>query len=276
MCYFIGVVLKTIFKIAVYCFAAVGFILVSGYVAVRFGLTNDAGIIDRQSEFFQKSGRKPAWAEGEEWRVFSAAALKDKGTIDKAAKAAGVEARLIAAELAVEQLRLYYSNRELFKRVFAPLKLLGDQSQFSWGVMGIKPETAGQIEEKMKNPASPFYPGKEYEHALDFVTKNPDEERFNRLTDEKDRFYSYLYAALYTRELITQWRNAGYDIGARPEIIATLFNIGFERSVPKPDPRSGGAEIKISAETYSFGGLAAEFYNSDELLESFPRKGNRS
>lgn len=34
-----------------------------------------------------------------------------------------------------------------------------------------------------------------------------------------------------------QWSQAGHPIAGRPEILATLYNIGFERSYPKSDPR---------------------------------------
>jgi hypothetical protein len=41
--------------------------------------------------------------------------------------------------------------------------------------------------------------------------------------------------------------------------------------VPKADPQIGGAAITVGGKTYSFGGLAAEFYASDLLLDVFPR-----
>ena len=42
---------------------------------------------------------------------------------------------------------------------------------------------------------------------------------------------------------IEQWRqeNPDFDISQRPEIIATLYNIGYEHSQPKADPKSGGS-----------------------------------
>jgi hypothetical protein len=49
-------ILKKIFQIAVYIFAIIGFVLVAGFFAVRFGLTNTKGIIDIQSEEFRKLG----------------------------------------------------------------------------------------------------------------------------------------------------------------------------------------------------------------------------
>lgn len=260
-----------ILRVTIYVFAAIGFVLVAGYVAVRFGWTNTSGILDNQRTSFLDQATTNPWADGEEWQAFKDAATKDKVDIDRAAAISGVPSRLIVASLAVEQLRLFHSDRELFKTVFAPLKMLGNQSQFSWGVMGIKQDTARSIESNLKDPSSPFYLGAKYGHILDFTTPDADSERFARLTDEKNRYYSYLYAGLYMREVIEQWKKAGYDISGRPEIISTLFNIGFIHSVPKKDPQIGGAEIDIGKNTYSFGGLAGEFYYSNELLREFSR-----
>jgi hypothetical protein len=177
---------------------------------------------------------------------------------------------MIVAPLVVEQLRMFFDERELFKTVFAPLKILGVQSQFSWGVMGVKQETAVAIEEHLKDSSSPFYLGPSYEHLLDFSTDNPDQERFARLTDQHNRYYSYLYGALYIKELETQWQKAGFSISDKPEIIGTLYNIGFAHSQPNASPQIGGAEISIGDTSYSFGALAADFYHSQELIEYFP------
>src|SRR3954462_10094227 len=160
-----------IFRVIIYIFAAIGFILVVGYFAVRFGLTNTKGVIDTQENYFQNqiSSSTAAWIDTEEWQILKEAILKDRADIEKAAKISGVPSRMIVMPLVVEQLRLYYSDRELFKKAFAPLKILGNQSQFSWGVMGIKQGTAKQIEENEKARGS---------HLLDFTTNNPDQERF--------------------------------------------------------------------------------------------------
>jgi len=147
---------------------------------------------------------------------------------------------------------------------------LGNQTQFSWGVVGLKEETAKKIELNLKDPTSPFYPGAAYAHLLDFQTANPDEERFNRIANDKNHYYAYLYAALYLKEVIAEWRQAGYDISNRPEILATLYNIGFTHSQPKSRPSTGGAEIKINGVKYTFGGLAYEFYYSSKLNNLFP------
>ncbi|MFA6094906.1 MAG: hypothetical protein WC757_03400 [Candidatus Paceibacterota bacterium] len=274
-------ILKNLARVLVYGFAIVGFAFVAMYFAVKWHWTDVEGIIDEQTEFFRQSGQtasansalgftatsSPTWAQGEEWQVFSNAVRKDAVALNKAAAEAGVSPRLIMSALAVEQLRLFFSQREVYKEVFAPLKILGDQSQFSWGVMGIKPDTAKAIEEHLKDSASPYYLGVQYENLLDFKTADRDSERFERIVNEREHYYSYLYAGLYIKQLITQWKNAGIDISQRPEIVGTLFNIGFTNSNPNPEPKSGGAEIEIGTTTYSFGLLAGEIYNSKELSE---------
>lgn len=268
-----------IFHTAVYIFAAIGFVLTGGYFAVKWGWTNTSGIIDLQREGFYSGGNgvknassTAVWAKTEEWAVFKEAVVKDKDIIDRASKAADVGPRLIFSNLAVEQLRLFFTTREVYKQIFAPLKILGVQSQFSWGVMGVKPETAIQIENNLKDPASPFYPGAKYEHLLDFSTTDIAKERFERMTDQHARYYSYLYGALYLKELESQWKKAGYDISERTDILSTLYNIGFQNSKPNPEPKVGGAEIEVNGTIYSFGGLSAEIYDSSELTDIFPKQ----
>jgi len=210
------------------------------------------------------------WANDEVWETIREATRKDQELIKKAGEIAGVEPRLIVANMIVEQLRLFHSQRELVKKFFKPLKILGNATKMSLGVMGIKEATAIQIENHLQDPSSEYYLGKELEHVLDFTTRNPSQERYERLTDEKNHYYSYLYGALYVRQILEQWKNAGYDIGNRPEIIGTLFNVGFPQSKPKPDPKIGGSKIDIEEGIYSFGSLVYEFYYSGELLDEFP------
>ncbi len=171
-----------------------------------------------------------------------------------------------------EQIRLFNSSREAYKKWIGPLKILSVETTFSLGVTGIKVPTAQTIEKNLKDSTSVFYLGKPYENLLDFRTPNIAQERFTRLTSYKDHFYSYLYAALNVKQMNVQWQRAGYPISERPEILATLFNIGFEASVPKENPMVGGSGINIKGQRYSFGAVAYEFYYSGELFDLFPFK----
>lgn len=270
--------------IFIYIFAILGFILTAIFFAVQLGITNEQGIVDLQRNTFTKNNSSnpvttpggkaettPKWVHSEEWAVLHDAIIRDREPIYKASALLDIKPRTLVSIIMVEQMRLFSSDRELFKRVFAPLKVLTSQSQFSWGVVGIKEDTAIQVEQYLQASTSPMYLGKQYEHILDFSTNNIDGERFARITDEHNRYYSYLYASVLIRELEIQWKNSGYDISKKPGVIATLFNIGFSHSKPNANPQTGGAAITLASTTYSFGGLAESFYNSDELLDIFPR-----
>ena len=212
------------------------------------------------------------WMCGVEWPALKNAIIRDKALITEAGRLTGVEPRLIVGCLIGEQIRLFNSNREAFKQYLGPVKVLSVQSQFSYGVNGIKMSTAKTIEEHMKDPSSPFYMGPRYEHLLDYTVEGQAQldERYNRLVDYRNHLYSYLYTACILHQTMLQWKRAGYDISNRPDILFTLFNVGFAQSVPKPNPVCGGSHIKIHGQTYTFGAIGFDFYYSGELAEDFP------
>lgn len=270
--------MRTIFRktytISLYLFAVAGLILVLGFFAVKFGFTNTEGIIDAQQKSFMTVGASGytlfPLAHTPEWISFREAIVKDKEIIEQVSKEIGVEPRTLVAILVPEQMRLFHSNRPTYKKIFEPLKILGSQTQFSWGIFGIKDETAKAVEEHLASTTSPFYLGATFEHALDFTTADSEQERFARITDQHNHVYGYLYAALFVKQITSQWEKAGFPITNKPEILATLWNLGFDKSKPNADPKSGGAPIDIEGTTYSFGALANAFYTSDELVEYFP------
>lgn len=227
----------------------------------------------------QQVGRKVTglsvfeWMNIAEWQDFKVAVAKDKQVIDSVAKLTGVESRLIVACLVGEQIRLFNSKREAYKKWIGPLKVLSVESQFSFGVTGIKEHTAKNIESHLRNPKSIYYIGSRYEHLLDFVSRDTagiNKERIDRLTNFRNHYYSYMYAAIFLKQVKVQWENAGFPIDDRPEILATLFNVGYPQSVPKSNPRVGGSTIRIYDKPYSFGAIAYQFYYSGELYELFP------
>jgi hypothetical protein len=307
--------LKNIFKILVYIFALWGFGLTLVFFAMKFGLTKSTGVVDIQSEYFKKlsidstngDDQRSIVAQKDwenikymaEWQVIKVGLTKDIAVINRVSQETGVDSRLLVTPLVVEQLRLMTSERETFKRYFAPLGILGTQTQFSLGIFGIKENTAKQIENNLKDPASIYYLGSDYERVLDYtdldstlvVDKNSlmpitgsstnststatlygsDAERIKRLTNNKDYYYSYLYAALYLKQIMTAWERLGYSISDRPEIIATVYNLGFQKSNPNADPKVGGASIDLNGNKYSFGSIAFYFYFSNELTDILPR-----
>ena len=77
------------------------------------------------------------WMNSEDWLVFEEAVKKDTSVINQVSQEIGVPPRLIVGALVGEQLRLYNSDREVFKQFFSPLKILGNEVKFSLGVTGI-------------------------------------------------------------------------------------------------------------------------------------------
>ena len=236
-----------------------------------------------------------------EWQVIKVGLTNESSIINKVSQETGINPRLLITPLIAEQLRLMTSERETFKKYFAPLGVLGNQTQFSLGIFGIKENTAKEIEMNLKDPSSVYYLGSEYENVLDYgdtssstiiVDKNSldiiknssstnssttkllsgnDAERIKRLTNSKDHYYSYLYAAIYLKEIMSAWERSGYSISDRPEIVATVYNLGFQKSNPNSDPKVGGAEIDLNGNKYSFGSIAFYFYFSNDLIDIFPR-----
>lgn len=210
------------------------------------------------------------WMNTVEWEALREAIAKDSALLNEAGRLTGVEPRMIAACLIGEQIRLFNSNRETFKKYLGPVKVLSVQSQFSYGVNGIKDRTAQAVEEHLKDPSSEFYMGRRYEHLLDFETENLADERYKRLVDYRNHLYSYIYTGCIIHQTMLQWKRAGYDISDRPDILFTLFNVGFSQSHPNPDPQCGGSHISVSGHTYTFGAIGFDFYYSGELADVFP------
>ncbi len=264
---------KKIFTILLYLFAIIGFVLIVGFLILKLGLVKNNGI-EKSDNYFDKSrllikNQTFNWMSTNEYSTLKEILPKEKEVLLKVESETGIKSRLLVSILFVEQMRLYNSNTELFKQIFEPLKILGVQSQYSWGVLGLKEDTLIQIENNLKSSASTFYLGQNYEHMLDFSTKDQGTERFERITDEHNHYYTYLYAALFIKEIENQWKDAGFDISNKPEILSTLYNIGFIHSIPNKDPKVGGAIIHIGNSNYGFGELAYQFYYSNELANVY-------
>ena len=212
-----------------------------------------------------------AWADSTEWSVMSSVFIRDQEIIRRAAADAGISPRLLLGGVIGEQFRFFTNARDSFKQYFEPLKILANLSKFSYGIAGLKPETVKRIDENLVNKDSVFYLGPEMEKVVSYPDDSDhDQVRFGRITDTKNTYYSYLYVGLFMRQAQAQWKVAGYDISNRPEVLATLYNLGFNRSIPKPDPGAGGAPIIVNSTPYNFGELAYQFYYSGELAAEFP------
>lgn len=269
-------------------FTCIGLVFTAVYVGMYFDLFAVRGSIATRNTFFgdkAPSQTEPTlpcndesvtvceWNQTTEWGSISEGLQKDRVVIERVANETGVEARMIAAVVVPEQTRFFTSNRDLFKSYFEPLKVLGSLSKFSLGVSGIKIETAQAIESNIFNTNSLYYLGDTAKNLIAYQEgiSDPSAELYKRLTDNKNRYYQYLYTALFIKQIQTQWEAAGYPITNKPEVIVTLFNLGFVKSKPNPTPRAGGAVITTGGQSYTYGELGSLFYYSDELSE-FPRQ----
>ena len=238
-------------------------------------MSDDVDNVLRSNKMKPFEGNVIPWMNDSAWPALKAAVLKDSAVIYEAARLTGVEPRLIVGCLIGEQVRLFNSKREMYKQYLGPMKGLSVQSQFSLGVNGIKDFTAMQVERNLTDTASIYYMGKQYEHILDFQTADHQSERFNRLTNYRNHLYSYIYTGCILHQTMLQWRRSGYDIVNRPDILFTLFNLGFQASKPGPDPKCGGSHITVHDEVYTFGVICNDFYFSGELAEQFPMMAKR-
>ncbi len=269
-------------------FALIGIAFSSVYVGMRYGLFTVRGSIASRNQFFVDNTKNAKnipdipcldtkvtvceWNTTPQWNTVSGGLIKDADIINKIAKETGVQARMISAVVTPEQTRFFTSNREVWKSYFEPLKVLISLSKFSLGVSGIKQDTANAIEQHASDTTSPFYPGVGMSDLIAYAPNaDHDTELYNRLTDEKNHYYQYLYTALYIKEIDAQWQKQGFDISHNPETIVTLFNIGFSKSIPNKDPVAGGAPITVGGKVYTYGELGADYYYSNELVNIFPK-----
>ena len=214
------------------------------------------------------------------WKTFCDAVRKDKAAIDSASRITGVESRLIVMCLVGEQVRMFNANRERFKQYVYPFSSVILPKNRGYGVTSILEHTALQIEKNLINPKSEFYPGDYFYKTLNTTDAAPglvidsikahQHKTIQRLIMGGDHFYSYLYTAFLIRQYQAHWQRAGEDLSYRPEIIGTLFNLGFHKSKPKKNPEVGGSNFTVGNKEYTFGGLCYEFYYSGEMLKDFP------
>ena len=208
---------------------------------------------------------------------------KDKKAIDSVSKLTGVESRIIILCVIAEQLRMFNSGREKFKQYVYPYARLILPTNRGYGVSGILEHTALRIENTLFKPNDPFYPGDYFKKIINIRDSFPDRvvdtirahrhKTIQRLIQGGDHYYSYLYTALLLRQFQSHWESKGFTLANRPEVLGTLFNLGYQKSKPKKDPQVGGSTFKVGDKKYTFGGICFEFYYSGELQKEFPITG---
>lgn len=220
------------------------------------------------------------WANYREWKEFCKVVRADSAAIDSVSRITGVESRLIVMCLVGEQIRMFNSSREQFKKYVIPYNRLILTTNRGYGVTGILQNTALKIERNLFDRSSPFFPGAYYQNCLNLKDSFPELvndtiEAHKHLTIQRlmkggDHFYSYLYTAFFLRQFQSHWEKEGFTLAYRPEILGTLYNLGFQKSKPKKNPAVGGSTFHVGDKEYTFGGLCYEFYYSGELKDLFP------
>ncbi|MBP6884344.1 MAG: hypothetical protein KBC17_00795 [Candidatus Pacebacteria bacterium] len=266
-------------------FALIGVLFSFVFVGMQFDILKVRGSIKDRNKFFTNDKDTGAqtllctptryhaceWNSTSEWGVVKSGLTKDAEKILLVSKQTGVSSRMIASVVVPEQIRYFTAERESFKKIFEPLKILSSLSKFSLGISGIKQETADLIERYARSPESEFYPGDGISELISYSdNEDHDTALYNRLTDKNDHYYQYLYTAIFIKEISAQWAKHGYDISQSPEVVVTLFNLGFKSSEPNSTPVVGGSTITLGGENYTYGRLGSIFYRSTELSDIFP------
>jgi len=242
---------------------------------------NELSRVGSQTNYNTESAYE--WSNYTVWKQFSKALVKDKKAIDSVSRLTGVESRTIIVCVIAEQLRMFNSGREKFKEYVYPFANLILPTNRGYGVSGILEHTALRIERTLSRPNDEFYPGDYFRYVVNFQDSFPERvndsiaahkhKTIQRLIKGGDHFYSYLYTALLLRQYQSQWERAGFSLANRPDVLGTLFNLGYQKSVPKKNPQVGGSTFMIGEKEYTFGGICFEFYYSGELQKEFPITG---
>jgi hypothetical protein len=130
----------------------------------------------------------------------------------------------------------------------------------SIGIAQVKVSTANWIERQIHNPNSAYYLGEEFERLIPNFSSR--EETINNLSDS---VLNLTYASAYISMIIKRWKNSGFDISDKIEIVATLYNLGSMK-------RNGAERLPHNNPSPNEYGIAAlYFYESDLLISVFPR-----
>jgi hypothetical protein len=234
-----------------------------------------------------KKGEDPLsiyeWSNYQVWKDFCKVVRNDRFAIDSVSRLTGVESRLIVMCLVGEQVRMFNSGREKFKKYVLPFNRIMLPTNRGYGVTGILEHTAYRIENTIFNKKSEFYAGDYFQNCINVNDSFPElvndtikahkQKTIQRLIQRGDHYYSYLYTAFLLRQYQAHWERNGYTLENRPEILGSLFNLGYQKSKPKKNPEAGGSTFNVGGKDYTFGGLCFEFYYSGQLQELFPITG---
>jgi hypothetical protein len=183
------------------------------------------------------TAQEPRWHEAEEGVFETICEYRDD--IAGQAELFGVDPRLVAAILYVEKvqyvlddwLRLRHNLETAAAEYFFFIRDVLFWADLSTGYCRIKPSFARQTRQMLlEDSAAP-------------ARLTADDVDPSLYYDSASLSIRIMCAGLYVLE--RQWRNAGFDISQSPEILATLYNLGYEKSVPNAKPSSGGSDFPV-------------------------------
>ncbi|MGB2867466.1 MAG: hypothetical protein WBD36_03370 [Bacteroidota bacterium] len=132
----------------------------------------------------------------------------------------------------------------------------------SIGLGQVKVETAKWIESTLRDSASRYFLGDSLGTIFPATASKPD--LISRLSDSA---WNACYVAANIAMIDKRWADAGISLSGRVDVLATLYSVGVVQSgVEKRKPHSNPLANQ-------FGRLAEQFYNSDILIDLYPRWG---
>ncbi len=164
----------------------------------------------------------------------------NRETIHEAARKFAVNPSYLAAIIYTERTLNYDWSDAAFDVALA----LSNKNS-SIGFCQIKLKTAYFIERQFHDTNSVYFPGEHYQPLLK-ISQTP-KELIEKLVNDRTNI---LYAAAYLHLMQTRWKNAGFLIDGRPDILGTLYstglynNDGTERQ-PNPNPRANDFGNKV-------------------------------
>jgi len=200
--------------------------------------------------------------------------IRNSEQIKKVGNELNLDPRIIASVIYVEQaqhaMRFTGKLEDFISSVVGGDTLLG-LAGASIGPYQLKASAVSQADSYLRDPSSEFYLGAQFENYLSEIPLN----RFNseEILDDEQKAIKAIGVIL--AQFQKQWKedSNGIDISNRPDILATLFNIGFKKSIPKKNPQSGGfVYYDISGVEKNFGDRSYDWYFSDKLTSIFPKR----
>ena len=124
----------------------------------------------------------------------------------------------------------------------------------------------------------------------DLIKRRPkDWDKFSKMNSSSKEFRESVLSEIFNNpecivasamnEFMDQWNKAKEkdpkirDISGDPGILATLYNLGFDKSKPKSDPKTGGSTLEIDGKSKTFGEHANDFASSQEMKGLLEKAG---